>query len=141
MTELNNSQKDFFVYTGLVGMGIGIGCLIQQLYIIDLDFFYAFLFSVSAIAGITAFTFLMLQKKEAGVLLIVALSLLFIRQVAIAWMAVRYQVIMFSLIQIVFFIYTIVILVLFFVNGYHRLLKQVAMDKKADEEYWDNTLK
>lgn len=140
MTELSNSQKDFFVYTGLVGMGIGLGCLIQQLYIIDLDFFYAMLFSVSAIAGITAFTFLMLQKKEAGILLIIAASLLFIRQGVIAWMAVRYQVFMFSLIQIVFFIYTLVILILFFVNGYQHLLKRVAAEKKADEDYWNKTL-
>lgn len=141
MTELSTSQKDFFVYTGLVGMGVGLGCLIQQLYIIDLDFLYAILFSVSAIAGITAFTFLMLQKKEAGVLLIVAASLLFIRQGIIAWMAVRYQVFMFSLIQIVFFIYTLVIMILFFVNGYQHLLKKLAADKKAEEDYWNNTLK
>ena len=140
MKELTNSQKDFLQYSGLVGIGLGLACLMQQLYIIDGDFKIAVLFSLSAIAGILAYICVALQKKEAGVLLIIAASLLFLRQGVIGFLFLKYGIIMFSPIQIIFFIYTLVILIFFFLNGYQLLLKQIAEEKKQEEEKWRNTI-
>lgn len=137
MTELNSSQKDFISYSGMLGVGLGLACLFQQLYIIDADPLYALLFSLSAIAGIIAYIFLMLQKKDSGVLLIIASALLFLRQAVIAWLLVKYNIVMFSLIQLVFLVYTIVITILFFANEYQSVLKKMAAEKKAEREYWE----
>ena len=140
MTELKSQQKDFISYGGMLGVGLAVACLFQQLYIIDGDPFYAFLFSLSAMAGIIAFVFLLLHKKEAGILLIVASALVFIRQGVIAWLLVRYGIVMFSLVQIIFAVFTIVYTILFFVNEYPPIFKKIAAEKKAEKEYWDNNL-
>lgn len=136
MKELTNPQKDFLQYSGLVGTGIGLVCLVQQLYIIDGSFPVAVLFSLSALAGIVAYVFVMLQKKEAGLLLIVAASLLFIRQGVIGFLFLKFGIIMFSPIQVIFFIYTLVILIIFFLNGYQLILKEIDAEKKREQEYW-----
>lgn len=140
MKELTNSQKDFLQYSGMVGTGIGLVCLVQQMYIIDRSFLVAALFSLSAVGGIVAYIFVMLQKKEAGLLLIVAASLLFLRQGVIGFLFLKFGIIMISPIQVIFFIYTLVILIIFFLNGYQRILKEIAADKKTEQEYWKNNL-
>ena len=136
MKELTNPQKEGCQYSGLVGTGIGLVCLVEQVYIIDGSFPTAVLFSLSALAGIVAYVFVMLQKKEAGLLLIVAASLLFIRQGVIGFLFLKFGIIMFSPIQVIFFIYTLVILIFFFLNGYQHILKEIAADKKREQEYW-----
>ena len=138
MTEPTAAQKDYFTYGGVAGLGIALICLFQQLYIIDRSFIVALLFSISSIAGIVAFTAMMKLRKETGVLLITALSLLFLRQVAIALVAIKYGIVMFSLIQIIFFIYVMVITIIFFVNGHQRLLKALDLEKKREADYWKN---
>lgn len=138
MTELNSSQKDFIYYSGMLGIGLGLACLFQQLYIIGTDPVYALLFSLSAITGIIAYSYLLLHKKDSGLLLIIASALLFLRQAAIAWLLVKYGIVMFSLIQLVFLVYTIVITILFFANEYPPVLKKIAVEKKAEREYWRN---
>ncbi|RYD77284.1 MAG: hypothetical protein EOP53_13235 [Sphingobacteriales bacterium] len=140
MTELSQSQKDFIFYSALVGIGLGIGCFFQQLYIINGDFTIAILFSLSALTGIVAFSFLMLKRKEAGILLIIASALLFIRQAVIAWMLAKYGIFMFSLLQSVFIVYTIVIMIMVLLNGYPVLFNRLAAEKKADEDYWKNNM-
>lgn len=140
MKELSSQQKEFCQYTGLLGIAVGVVCFFQQVYIMGESLPHALLFSASAIAGIFAFSCLALCKKETGVLLVVALSLLFIRQVVIAWLFVKYQIMMVSLIQVIFFIYTLVITILYFVNGYPKKLKEVADAKKQDDEFWNSTI-
>ena len=138
MTELSQFQKDFVSYSGMVGLGLAIGCFFQQLYIIKENSAFMLL-SLSALAGIVAFIFLLRQRREAGVLLIIASVLLFVRQGFIAWMA-RNGVIMFSLLQLIFIIYCIVITIMVILNGYPALFKKIAAEKKADENYWKNTM-
>lgn len=140
MQELSTQKKEFCQYTGLLGIGMGVVCFFQQMYILGESLPYAILFSASAIAGIFAFSCLALCKKESGILLIVALALLFIRQVIIVWLFVKYQVMMVSLIQAAFFIYTLVILVLYFVNGYPKKLRAAATAKKEEDDFWNSSL-
>jgi hypothetical protein len=140
LKELTTQQKEFCQYSGLVGIGIGLVCFFQQLYIFSETFWVAFLFATSAIAGIIGFILLSLCKKETGVWLLIAVSLLFIRQIIIAWLLVKYNVMMVSLIQTVFFIYSLVIGILFFANGLPEKLKLIAANKKEEEEYWNTTL-
>jgi hypothetical protein len=140
MKELSSAQKEFCQYTGLAGAGLGLVCLIQQLYVFSTTLSYALLFSASAIAGIVAFVSLALCKKETGILLIIAISLLLLRQMVVLWFFIRYQVMMFSLIQIIFLLYSMVILILFYVGGYPKKLKELALARQQEKDYWENHL-
>lgn len=139
MTELSQPQKDFVSYSGMVGLGLAIGCFVQQLYIIK-ENSMLMLLSLSALAGIVGFIFLLLKRKEAGVLLIITSALLFIRQAIIAWMLAKYGIVMFSLLQLVFIIYCIVITIMVMLNGYPTLFRKMATEKKAEEDYWKNNI-
>ena len=138
MTELSQSQKDFIAYSSLAGICISAMCFMQQLYIINGDFTIAILFSLSALLSLLAFTALVLKKKISGVLLIIAASLLFIRQAVIVFMAVKMGIVMFSLLQIILFVYCIVMAILVQVNGYPALFGKIEAEKKLDQEYWNN---
>lgn len=138
MTELTQTQKDFISYSSLVGISLSAVCFMQQLYIINGDFVLAILFSLSSVAALLAFVFLILKKKTAGILLISAASLLFIRQAVIGFMAVKMGIVMFSLLQIVLFIYCIVIAILVHVNSYPALFRKIEAEKSSEAEYWNN---
>ena len=133
MSILTNKQKDFCAYTGAFGAMISATCLIQ-LMVISREHWLSFvLLGVYALA-ILAFVFLALQKAIAPWLLIAAAVLLFLAMAAYILSGV------FSLVAFLVSLYSVVIVILLFVEQLPQKLKEKGLAEKAEKLIWKDKI-
>jgi hypothetical protein len=133
MNTLTNKQKDICAYTGLFGALLNATCLIQLMIIIrDHWISYAllgvFLFST------LAFILLGLLKSIAPWLLIICATFLFAAELVFLTSGV------FSLVVILSFIYSVVIVVVLFIERLPQKLKEKALAERTEAMAWRDKL-
>lgn len=133
MNTLTNKQKDICAYAGLFGALLNATCLIQLMIItrehwVSLALLGAFAFSIGA------FILLGLQKPVAPWLLIVSATILFAAELVFVASGV------FSLVVLLSCLYSVIIVVVLFIEQLPQKLKEKAMAEKAEEMAWRNKL-
>lgn len=148
MTELTPAQKNFCLYCGLFGLMIGLACIIQHFFVWDADWDTMGLI-IPPLTGLTAFVLLIIKKRAAGIFLILACVLLMARLIYFAYLSLDDDIILLGISQffffigilhILYFIYTFIIIVLYFSLGYPRLFKMISDEKRAEQAFWDRKL-
>ena len=129
MNPLTNKQQDICAYTGVFGALLNATCLVQ-LIIITREHWISFAMLGIYIFSILAFISLGLQKAIAPWLLIIAAVLLFITELVFLFNGV------FSLVVLLSFIYSVIIVVVVFAEELGRKLKEKALAEKAEALEW-----
>jgi len=129
MATLTNKQKDICAYTGLFGALLNATCLIQ-LMIITRDHWISY--ALMAIYVFSIFTFILLgvQKPIAPWLLIICATFLLMVELFFVFSGI------FSLVVLLSFIYSVIIVVVFFVEQLPKKLKEKALAEKAESLAW-----
>jgi hypothetical protein len=133
MNILTNQQKDFCSYSGLFGALISATCFIQ-LMIISREHWLSFALLCVNIFAILAFTLLALQKAIAPWLLIVVAALLFLAKLVYIFSGV------FSLVVLLSLAYSVVIVVVLFVQQLPQKLREKALAEKAETLAWKDKI-
>lgn len=133
MSKLTNQQKDFFAYTGAFGALLSATCFIQHMVIArdhwiayTLTFIYAFIF--------LTFFLLALKKAYAPVLLIVSTVFALLAELILVTHLV------FSVVVVLLFLYSFVIVVIMYVQALPRKLKEQAIAERMEERVWKERL-
>lgn len=133
MNILTNKQKDFCSYSGLFGALISATCFIQ-LMVISRDHWLAFVLLFINVFAILAFILLALQKAVAPWLLIAVAALLFLAKVIYIFSGV------FSLVVLLSLLYSVVIVVLLFIEQLPQKLKEKSLAQKAEALTWKDKI-
>ncbi len=127
------SKNSFCFYAGLFGVLMSAVSLFQM-FAVGSDNWMAFAVMFVEMLSITAFSFLMAKSRfTLPVLFSSSLLVLFVNIMFILTLS-------FSLIVVFLLIYSIVILSIFWANGYTSYLKQRYAYKKKEEQEWQNKL-
>jgi len=129
MSQLNQNQQDTCIYTGIFGAMLGATTLVQHVMITKqhwITFALLFIYLISII------TFIMLatQKHYAPLLLIVSTALVFVAE---AFLIISG---LFSLIVLLLFTYSVVMIVILYVGEYPQKLRGKEMARRAEELAW-----
>lgn len=125
------SKNSFCFYAGLFGVLMSAVSLFQM-FAVGSENWLAFAVILVELISITAFSFLMAKSRFT-------LPILFISTVLVLLMNILFIVTLsFSLIIVFLLIYSIVILSIFWANGYTSYLKQRYAYKKKEEQEWQN---
>lgn len=125
------SKNSFCFYAGLFGVLMSAVSLFQM-FAVGSDNWMAFAVMFVEMLSITAFSFLMAKSRfTLPVLFSSSLLVLFVNIMFILTLS-------FSLIVVFLLIYSIVILSIFWANGYTTYLKQRYAYKKKEEQEWQN---
>lgn len=125
------SKNSFCFYAGLFGVLMSAVSLFQM-FAVGSDNWMAFAVMFVEVLSITAFSFLMAKSRfTLPVLFSSSLLILFVNIMFILTLS-------FSLIVVFLLIYSIVILSIFWANGYTSYLKQRYAYKKKEEQEWQN---
>jgi hypothetical protein len=129
MNTLTNKQQDVCTYTGLFGVLLNTTCLIQLLTIIREHWISYALLAVYSFS-VVAFSLLGLQKAIAPWLLILCAIFLFIAEIVFLFSGV------FSLVVLLSFMYSVVIVAVLFIEQFPKKLKEKAQAEKAEAMAW-----
>lgn len=125
------SKNSFCFYGGLFGVLMSAVSLFQM-FAVGSENWMAFAVMFVEMMSITAFSFLMTKSRfTLPVLFSSSLLVLFVNIMFILTLS-------FSLIVVFLLIYSIVILSIFWANGYTSYLKQRYSYKKKEEQEWQN---
>lgn len=125
------SKNSFCFYAGLFGVLMSAVSLFQM-FAVGSENWMAFAVMFVEMLSITAFSFLMAKSRfTLPVLFSSSLLVLFVNIMFILTLS-------FSLIVVFLLIYSIVILSIFWANGYTTYLKQRYAYKKKEEQEWQN---
>lgn len=127
------SKNNFCFYAGLFGILISVATLFQM-FIYGSDNWMAFSVILSVVFSITAFSFLM-TKNRFTLPLLLSNTLLFL-VINILFM-ITFS---FSLLIVLLFLYSTIILTIFWAGGTPAYLKQMHAYKKQEELEWQNKL-
>ena len=130
---LTAKQQDLCNYTGLFGVLIALTCLIQHIAITRAHWITFMMVGIYLFI-ITAFVMIALQKVMAPILLIIAAVFSLIAELILIMNDV------FSLAVVVLLIYTVVIVVVMYLENIPGLLKQKAVLLKAEEDLWKDKI-
>ena len=133
MNRRTNKQQDICSYTGSFGALISSACFIQ-LMIISREHWLAFVLLGINVFAILAFILLALQKAIAPWLLIAVAVLLFLAELIYIFSGV------FSLVVLLSFFYTVVIVVVLFVEQIPQKLKEKALAERAEALIWKDKI-
>jgi hypothetical protein len=129
MSKLTSKQQDFFTYTGTFGALLGITCLIQHM-TITRDHWITYAMMLIYIFSILGFILLALKKVFAPLLLVI--STVFV--LAAELILITHFVI--SLVVLLLFLYTTVIVVAMYIEQLPQKLKKQALAEKMENEAW-----
>src|SRR4030095_10351067 len=133
MNILTGKQQDICTYSGSFGALLSAACFVQ-LMVISRDHWLAFvLLGINAFA-ILAFIMLALQKAIAPVLLIAVAVLLFLAKLLYIFSGV------FSLVVLLSFFYSVVVVAVLFVEQLPKKLKEKALAEKAEALVWNGKI-
>jgi len=133
MNILTSKQQDICTYSGSFGAMISAACFVQ-LMVISRDHWLAFvLLGINAFA-ILAFILLALQKAVAPMLLISVAALLFLAKLVYIFSGV------FSLVVLISFLYSMVVVALLFVEQLPKKLKEKALAERAEAMAWKDKI-
>jgi hypothetical protein len=133
MNILTSKQQDICTYAGSFGAMISAACFVQ-LMVISRDHWLAFvLLGINAFA-ILAFILLALQKAVAPLLLIAVAALLFLAKLVYIFSGV------FSLLVLISFLYSMVVVAVLFVEQLPKKLKEKALAEKAESLVWKDKI-
>jgi hypothetical protein len=133
MNRRTNKQQDICSYTGTFGTLISAACFLQ-LMIISREHWLAFVLLGINVFAILAFILLALQKAIAPWLLIAVAVLLFLAELIYVFSGV------FSLVVLLSFFYTVVIVVVLFVEQIPQKLKEKALAERAEALIWKDKI-
>ena len=133
MSKLTNKQQELFAYTGTFGALLATTCLIQHLAIAR-DHWIAHSLTLIYIYAILSFILLALKKTFAPVLLITCTVLVLLAEVILITSFV------FSLVVLLLFLYSTVIVVLLYIEQLPRKLKEQALAEKMEAEMWKDRI-
>jgi len=133
MTRITEKQQEFFTYTGTFGALLGATCLVQHM-AISRDHWIAYAMMLIYIFSILGFALLALKKVSAPVLLIVSTVLVLVAEVILI------KSFVFSLVVLLLFLYSSVIVVLLYVEQLPKKLKQQALAEKMENEIWKDKI-
>jgi hypothetical protein len=133
MNILTNQQKDFCSYAGLFGALISATCFIQ-LMIISRSHWLAFALLCINVFAILAFILLALQKAIAPWLLIGVTALLLLAKLIYIFNGI------FSLVVLLSLMYSVVIVVVMFMQQLPQKLKEKALAEKAEALAWKDKI-
>jgi predicted membrane protein len=129
MQQLTRGQQDTCTYTGIFGAMLGATCLIQ-LFAITREHWISGVMILAVIFSIISYILLSLQKSFAPILLLVAGLLVF----ALNFFMILFGV--FSLVILVYLIYSVAVIVVLFAGQYPQKLRLIALEKKKEEAEW-----
>ncbi|MFY7839542.1 MAG: hypothetical protein ACOVP7_04660 [Lacibacter sp.] len=127
------SKNGFCFYAGLFGLLMSVVSLFQM-FVFGAENWMAFAVMLVELLSITAFSFLMAKSRFtlplllSSTLLVLFMNILFVLTLS------------FSLLIVFLLIYSVVILSIFWANGYTAYLKQRYVLKKKEELEWQNKL-
>jgi hypothetical protein len=133
MNVLSDKQKDFCSYSGLFGALISVTSFIQLIAISREHWLTLVLLGINAFA-ILAFVLLALQRAIAPWLLIVVSALLFLAMLIYVISGV------FSLVVLLSLLYSVVIVVMLFIEQVPQKLKAKALAEKAEAMAWQDKI-
>jgi predicted neutral ceramidase superfamily lipid hydrolase len=133
MSKLTNKQQDFFTYTGTFGALLATTCLVQHM-AITRDHWITYVMMLIYIFSILGFVLLALKKVSAPILLIVSAVLVLIAELIL----IRNFV--FSLVVLLLFLYSTVIVVSLYVEQLPKKLKEQALAEKIENEMWKDKI-
>ena len=133
MTILTNKQQDICTYSGSLGAMISTACFVQ-LIIISRDHWLAFVLLGINLFAILSFILLALQKAVAPWLLVAVAALLFLAKVVYIFSGV------FSLVVLISFLYSMVVVAVLFVEQLPKKLKEKALAEKAEALVWKDKI-
>jgi len=133
MNILTSKQQDICTYSGSFGAMISAACFIQ-LMVISRDHWVAFLLLGINLFAILAFILLALQKPVAPLLLIAVAALLFLAKLVYIFSGV------FSLVVLISFLYSMVVVAVLFVEQLPKKLKEKALAEKAESLVWKDKI-
>ena len=133
MTKLTNKQQEFFAYTGTFGALLATTCLVQHMAIAR-DHWVAHTMMFIYIFSILGFILLALKKVFAPVLLIISTFLVLLAE------ALLITNFVFSLVVLLLFLYSTVIVVLLYIEQLPRKLKEQAMAQKMEAQIWKDRI-
>lgn len=129
MSKLTSKQQDFFTYTGTFGALLGITCLVQHM-AITRDHWITYAMMLIYIFSTLGFVLLALKKVFAPLLLIISAVLVLAAELIL----IRNFV--FSLVVLLLFIYTTVIVVSMYIEQLPQKLQKQALAEKIENEAW-----
>ena len=133
MNVLTSKQQDLCTILGSFGAMLSAACFVQ-LTVISKDHWLAFvLLGINAFA-ILAFILLALQKAVAPLLLIAVAALLFLAKLVYIFSGV------FSLVVLLSFLYSVVVVTVIFVEQLPKKLKEKALAEKAEALVWKDKI-
>ncbi len=133
MQQLTKGQEDTCTYTGIFGAMLGATCLIQ-LFAITREHWISGVMILAVIFSILSYILLSLQKAIAPTLLIIAGLLVF----ALNFFMILFGV--FSLVILVYLIYSVSVIAVLFIGQYPQKLRLIALEKKKEENEWRNKI-
>jgi len=129
LNPLTSRQQDLCSYAGTFGALLGITCLVQHM-MITRAHWITFAMTGVYIFIIISYILLAFQQTISPVLLIASAIL----SMATEWVLIKNYV--FSLVVLLLFIYSVVIVVVIYIEQIPALLKQKALARRAEEEEW-----
>lgn len=131
MPHLTEKNESFCSTTGFIGLGLSITCLLQLFFFMNSHWI---IYPITAvyIFSIISFSLLIKQNRYAPLILVISSILLFLTEL---WLFIALA---FSLIVILTLLYSIIITVLIYIDNLPEKLKLQALDKKAEENYWND---
>jgi len=133
MTKLTNKQQDFFTYTGTFGALLATTCLVQHM-AITRDHWITYVITLIYIFSILGFVLLALKKVFAPLLLVISTILVLAAELILITNLV------FSLVVLLLFLYTTVIVVSMYIEQLPQKLKKQALAEKMEKEAWKDKL-
>lgn len=133
MTKLTNKQQEFFTYTGTFGVLLATTCLVQHLAVAR-DHWIAHTLMFIYIFSILGFIFLALKKAFAPLLLIISTFFVLIAE------ALLITSFVFSLVVLLLFLYSTVIVVLMYIEQLPRKLKEQVLAEKMEADVWKDRI-
>lgn len=133
MSKLTNKQQEFFSYTGTFGALLATTCLIQHLAIAR-DYWIAHSMTLIYVFSILGFVLLALKKVFAPLLLIISTILVLLAELILITNFV------FSLVVLLLFVYSTVIVVSLYIEQLPRKLKEQALAKRREAEMWKDRI-
>lgn len=129
MSKLTTKQQEFFACTGTFGALLATTWLVQHL-VIARDHWIAHTLTLIYIYSILDFILLALKKAFAPALLISSTVLVLLAEVILITNLV------FSLVVLILFVYSTVIVVLLYIEQLPRKLKEQSMAERMEAEVW-----
>lgn len=132
-TPLNDSDKSYCMWTGMVGLFLGLASLIQHMQLIY-NFTINYVLALFIVIAMIGFLLLVLKNEVSVWVLLASAVLLLVLNFIYAIDA------NFSFLRFIYFIYTLVITVVSLMNNLPRKLRLNTKYKRLDDYYWRDKL-